>query len=79
VTQHLETYESREDRVRHSAPKLVMDVLETRQPVRLGDVFTIVREKSPLLTISDVQEVVMELLCKGHIYFDSHLRLVITD
>lgn len=75
----LETYESRKTRVLRSAPLIVLDIVGTRQPIGMADLFEVARRKSPLLTLTDLQDVVMGLLCKDRLAYVANLRLVLTD
>ena len=70
---------SRDARIRIAAERLLADVVETRQPIRGGEAFRLLKEKIPLLTFSDFQRTLLHLHSSGTIRIDDQLRLVSPD
>jgi len=66
-------------RLRAAAPKLLLDVVETRQPISTGDAFDIVRTKAPGLLLSEMQSALLQLRYDRRITVDKRLNLVTPD
>jgi hypothetical protein len=74
-----ETWETRHARALQACRQIILDIVETRQPVAPGDLMPVVYVKSPLLSYDDVLDILRPLIVEGHIARDARGSLVLAD
>ncbi len=69
----------REARVARATEHFLIDIVQTRQPIRSSEAFPILKGRIPLLTLGEFQAALLHLHAKGVIGIDDQLRLVVGD